>query len=133
VASPLWREWLLSCGAEEVHVVEGLIDAMALAKATGAATVALGGTAGARRMAQVVHAAPPALRPRRVVVCMDEDEAGRRARDAICADLDALGVPHAALPPYPGGAKDADEWLVAGRGTEWEFVREGGLWKTRWL
>ncbi|WP_165043055.1 toprim domain-containing protein [Adlercreutzia sp. ZJ138] len=140
LASPLWREWLLSVGAEQVYVTEGLIDAMALAKITGGDTVALGGVANAKRLAQVLYATPPERRPARVTVAMDEDDEGRRTRDRICRDLDVLGVPHAVMPPYPGGAKDADEYLMAMRGREWEFeVREPSiqtgydLYYTRWL
>ena len=44
------------------------------------------------------------------------------------------------MPPYPGGAKDADEYLMAMRDKEWEFYEKQGfvatdypLWYTRWL
>lgn len=140
LASPLWREWLLSASADVVYVAEGLIDAMALAKITRGGVMALGGVANAKRLGQVIYKTPPELRPKKLVVCMDEDAEGRRTRDKICADLDVLRVSHAVMPPYPGGAKDADEWLMAGRGAEWEFEQRGGslpdtapLWYTRWL
>ena len=140
LATPLWCEWLLSCAAEQVYVTEGLVDAMALAKVTGGDTMALGGVSNARRLGQVLYATPEELRPRRMTVCMDEDDEGRKACDRICRDLDVLGVPHAVLPPYPGGCKDADEYLTSMRGVEWEFVKrpdsaEDGraLWHTRWL
>lgn len=139
IASPLWREWLLSDRADVVYVTEGLIDAMALAKMTGGSTIALGGVANARRLAQVLYKTPAELRPKKMIVAMDEDEEGRKTRDRICDDLDTLRVPHAAMPPYPGGAKDADEWLMAGRGSEWDYVQRGDdivgampLWYTRW-
>ena len=71
---------------------------------------------------------------------MDEDDEGHRTRDKICHDLDVLKIPHAVMPPYPGGAKDADEYLMAMRGKEWEFYKRQGsvatdypLWYTRWL
>lgn len=133
VATPLWREWLLSSAPDVLYVAEGLIDAMALSKLVGGEVMALGGTSNARRLGQVLYRVDEGLRPRKVVVCMDEDGEGRRARDRISRDLDALRVPHAPMPPYPGGAKDADEWLMAGRGSEWEFVEEGGYFRTRWL
>lgn len=140
LASPLWCEWLLSASADLVYVTEGLIDAMALAKITGGDTMALGGVANARRFSQVLHATPPELRPKKVMVAMDEDDEGRRTRDKICHDLDLLHVPHAVMPPYPGGAKDADEYLMAMRGKEWDFEQRSTslpctapLWYTRWL
>jgi DNA primase len=136
IATPLWCEWLLSSSAEVVYVTEGLIDAMALAKITGGDTMALGGVANARRLGQVLYATPEERRPKKLVVAMDEDDEGRKARDRICRDLDVLRLPHAVLPAYPGGAKDADEWLMAGRGSEWDFEGRGGegttLWYTRW-
>lgn len=138
VASPLWNEWMLSASTPVLYVAEGLIDAMALSKITGGDAMALGGVANARRLGQVLHRTPRELRPGRVVVCMDEDDEGRRARDRVSADLDALGVPHVALPPYPGHAKDADEWLMDGRGVEWDYEERrapdgGTLYYTRWL
>ena len=139
LASPLWCEWLLSASAEQVYVTEGLIDAMALAKITGGDVMALGGVANARRFSQVLYATPPELRPKKITVAMDEDDEGRKTRDRICHDLDVLRVPHAVMPPYPGGAKDADEYLMALRGKEWDFEeREPSittgykLWYTRW-
>ena len=139
IATPLWCEWLLSASAEQVYVTEGLIDAMALAKITGGDTMALGGVSNAKRLAQVLHATPPDLRPKKITVAMDEDDEGRRTRDRICHDLDMLKVPHAVMPPYPNGAKDADEYLMAMRGKEWDFEQRDPsittgykLWYTRW-
>lgn len=140
LASPLWREWLLPASAKQVYVTEGLIEAMALAKITGGDVMALGGVANARRFSQVLYATPPELRPKKVTVAMDEDDEGRKTRDRICHDLDLLHVRHAVMPPYPGGAKDADEYLMAMRGKEWEYgTRQGSiptdypLYYTRWL
>ena len=80
---------------------------------------------------------PAHLRPRTVMVAMDEDDEGRRASAKICSDLDALKVPHAVMPPYPNGAKDADEWLMAGRDTEWRYLTHecAGMtfYQTGWL
>ena len=140
VASPLWNEWMLSAALPVVYVAEGILDAMALAKLTGKQVMALGGTGGAKRLAQVLYHTPVRERPRKVMVCMDEDAEGRKAADAICGNLASIGIPHAKLPPYPGGAKDADEWLMAGKGTDWDFEQRpagagGGtpLFYTRWL
>ena len=136
IATPLWMEWKLSASLDVLCVAEGLIDAMAIAKITGNEVMALGGVSNAKRLAQVLYRVPAHLRPRTVLVAMDEDDEGRKASDGICADLDALRVPHAVMPPYPGGAKDADEWLMATRDSEWAFEQYGTeslqLFRTRW-
>ncbi|MBQ9003669.1 MAG: toprim domain-containing protein [Eggerthellaceae bacterium] len=139
VASPLYNEWMLSASLPVVYVTEGLIDAMALAKATGKHAMALGGIGNAKRFSQVVYHTPAGLRPRKVMVCMDEDAEGRKAAAKIAADLSAIGVPRVVLPPYPGDAKDADEWLCAMRGEAWDYEEicqfEGDdcpLYVTRW-
>jgi len=108
VTSPLYNEWMLSADLQAVYVTEGLLDAMALTKLTGKYVMALGGTSNAKRFAQVLYYTDPALRPDKVIVCMDEDEAGHKAAEKMCADLRRIGVPHEKLDPYPGGAKDAD-------------------------
>ena len=144
IASPLWNEWMLTASLDVVFVTEGPIDAMALAKLTerGGSRknfMALGGVAGAKRLAQVLYRAKPKERPGLLVICMDQDEAGRRTRDAMSADLCKIGVAHICVPAYPGGAKDADEWLMAGKGAEWDFCEVGQgsgdgprLFGTRW-
>ena len=140
VSSPLYNEWMLSAGLDVVYVTEGLIDAMALRKIqVGKPVMALGGTSNAKRFSQVLYHTPLILRPKKVIVCMDEDDEGRKARDRMCADLAAIGVPHAYLQPYPGGAKDAGEWLTGGRGRDWDFFERPPdpttglvLFGTRW-
>lgn len=125
VASPLYNEWMLSAALHCVYVTEGPFDAMALTKLIGKHVMALAGTGGANRLAQILYHEDPALRPEKIIVCMDEDEAGRKAADKICADLSRIGIPHGKLDPYPGGAKDANEVLVAGRGVEWDYEPSG--------
>ena len=145
LTSPLWNEWMLTASLDVVMVAEGLIDAMALAKLTekdGMAKncMALGGVGGAKRLVQILYHAKPEQRPGLLVVCMDQDAEGKRTRDKISADLCKIGVAHICTPAYPNGAKDADEWLMAGKGKEWEFREiEGGLpdgprlFGTRWF
>lgn len=126
LASPLYNEWMLSASLPAVFVTEGLIDAMALNKIVEQPVMALGGVANAKRFASVMYHTPPDRRPRSVVVCMDEDAEGRRCRDRMMADLQSMGVACAAFAPYPRGCKDADEWLMSGRGVDWDYeVRKG--------
>jgi len=138
ITSPLWNEWMLDTGVDEVFVAEGLLDAMSVNKLlVGANVMALGGTANAKRFSQVLFHAPAELRPKKIVVCMDEDEAGHKTRDRIIADLDRMGIWHATMPAYPRGCKDANDLLAMMRGREWDFEeRDGGplgaMYYTRW-
>lgn len=103
LASPLWREWLLSSAEPVVCVTEGPIDAMALERLVGVPTVALGGVGCAPRLASVLAAVPVLVRPRRVVVAMDEDDAGRSARDRVLRDLRGTAWDFAEVAPARGG------------------------------
>lgn len=141
IATPLWNEWMLSAGLSSIFVAEGLLDAMSIAKLVVDANVmALGGTANAKRFSQVLYHAPKDLRPQKVVVCMDEDDAGRKTRDRLIADLDRMGIWHATMPAYPKGCKDANDLLAMMRGREWDFEEYQGsidagfgpLYRTRW-
>ena len=137
LATPLWNEWMLSASLDTVIVAEGLIDAMALHKITGKDVMALGGVSNAKRLAQVLYRTPPELRPQVVLVAMDEDDEGRKACERIRADLSALRIRNNSMPAYPGGAKDADEYLMATRDSEWRFeVYDSAglkLYRSRWL
>jgi hypothetical protein len=142
VTSPLWNEWMLTASLDVVMVTEGPIDAIALHKLTKGRKncMALSGIAGAKRLCQILYHADPRERPGVLVICMDQDEAGKNARDGLSADLCKIGQPHICVPAYPGNAKDPDDWLMAGRGTEWEFCElpsslDGGPkpYGTRWL
>lgn len=139
LVSPLWREWMLTAGLPAVYVTEGLLDAMALEKQLERPVMALGGVSYAGRLASVLYHAPASARPGRIVVCMDQDAEGRRAAARIARDLDVIGIPHIDLPAYPGGAKDADEWLMTRRGAAWDFDEEplgrpgvSPMVRTRW-
>ena len=142
ITSPLWNEWMLTASLDVVMVAEGPIDAIALHKLTKGDKncMALGGVAGAKRLCQILYHADPRTRPGVLVVCMDQDKAGKDTRDKLSADLCKIGVPHICVPAYPGGAKDPDDWLMAGKGTEWEFceipssIEDGPkLYGTRWF
>lgn len=110
--SPLFREWMAGAALDAVYLVEGLLDCLALEKMIARPVMALGGTSGTKRFGRVLYATPLERRPRRVVIAMDADDAGRRAADAIAADLDALGVPHSSM-GWPAGCKDACDALEA--------------------
>ena len=112
--SPLFREYLLSEGLPVVYLVEGLLDAIALERVSNrpVSVVALGGTGLKRRVGQVLYYTPAELRPRKVVIAMDKDEAGDKAAKTIAADLKKIGVPYS-LMPWPDGCKDACDVLAS--------------------
>ena len=112
IKSPIWREYLLREGVPALYVTEAIFDAIALEKMTGKRAIALRGTASGR-LESVLHYTPAELRPAKVVIAMDNDDSGKKAAATIAETLNALGIPHADMPPYPGGAKDANDWLMA--------------------
>ena len=138
VTSPLWNEWKVTAGLDVLYVAEGLLDAMALHKMTKKHVVGLGGVANAKRFSQLVYHAAPEQRPKCVVVCLDDDDEGRKASDKLIGELKGMHVPAATLAPYPDGAKDPDEVLMNGRGRIWDFERFDvdlngrPLYRTRW-
>jgi len=116
VKSPLFREYLLAEGMPIVYLVEGLLDAIALEHVSKRpiAVIALGGTGLKNRVGQVLYYTPPELRPRKVVIAMDNDGAGDDAAKAIAADLKKIGVTYSFL-NWPDGCKDACD-VLASRG-----------------
>ena len=113
LASPLWREWMLSASLPLVCVTEGIFDAIAFERLTGRPTMALGGTSMATRLLSVLERTPTPSRPKAILICPDQDDAGLKAAEHMADGLNALGVPNALAPAYPDGAKDANDWLMA--------------------
>ena len=105
VKSPLYREYLLSGGFDTVYVTEGLLDCIALEQLLGRPCVGLGGANFTKRMASVLHATRPELRPKKIILALDADEPGRKASEQITADLKQLGIAHGAC-NMPPGCKD---------------------------
>lgn len=124
VAAMLWREWKLRSQAPVLYVVEGVLDAMSLEKQIGKPCVALCSTSNVSRFCGILYHTPPSQRPVKLMIAMDEDKAGRNAAVKLAEALRSIGVPHALMPPYPGGEKDANEWRMAERGTVWEYETE---------
>ena len=137
LVTPLWNEWMLGASLDVLYVCEGMLDAMALSKRVEEPVMALGGISNAKRFAQVLNATSQTRRPSTVVLALDEDEPGLKTRDRLAGDLERLGVDCALMLPYPKGAKDADDWLMDGEGTEWVWERVGTgartRFYTRWL
>lgn len=123
-ASTLWQEWLLYKRLPIVYIAEGIFDAMSIEIRLHKPCIALCGTGNVPRLSGLLYRMPPSKRPLKLMVAMDEDEPGHRAASTLARDLDEIGVPYALLPPYPNGAKDANEWHMKGKGREWTYETE---------
>lgn len=121
VRSPLWREHLIRSALPVLCVTEGPLDAIALEKQVGHPCMALGGTGFTNRFASLMYHTPAELRPKKVMIAMDFDADGRKAAEKMDCDLTMMAVAHAMVPPYPGGAKDANDWLLSRKGADWVF------------
>ena len=121
VRSPLWREHLIRSALPVLCVAEGPLDAMAMEKQVGCPCMALGGTGFTNRFASLIYHTPAELRPKKVMIAMDFDSEGQKAAEKIDCDLTRMAVAHALVPPYPNGAKDANDWLIARKGVDWVF------------
>lgn len=106
---------LYSC--EAVFVCEGAFDAMAIMQGVHAlnmdtvGAVALGGTGGGRLLDMLKAKSTRA----RLLICLDNDDAGRAGAVALAAKLDDLGAAYAVIDGEAAfaGRKDAGEFLQA--------------------
>lgn len=108
--SPLFREWLLSANCTVLYVAEGLLDALALEMAISRPCLGLGGSS-TRRIGSILYATPKALRPKKIVLALDDDAPGRKASERIADDLRELGIPHSSF-DMPEGCKDPNDILI---------------------
>ena len=109
--SPLYREWLLSHKCKVLYVTEGLLDCLALELLIHKPCIGLGGTGGANRMAALLYYIKPELRPQKIVLALDANEAGRKAAEKLADDLDCIGIPHSNL-QMPKGCNDPNDVLM---------------------
>lgn len=98
-------------GNRPVFVVEAAIDALSIAEAGGVA-VALNSASNTRLLLEAIEARPTR---KRLILALDNDEAGARATEALRDGLDALQVRYTVANPY-GAAHDANDALRADRG-----------------
>ena len=101
-----------------VFVVEGEIDAFSVIEAGGEA-VALGSTSNIRLLLDACKEKTPASP---LIICLDNDEAGRKAAESLKTELDKLHIP-CIIKPVPIG-KDPNDCLVSSRERLTDFLRE---------
>lgn len=100
-----------------VFVTEGVFDALALLEA-GAAAIAINSAANTGKVIDRIKRSPTAAT---IVICPDNDEAGRRAAKSLARELDLQGVPNITA-EVPTG-KDANASLIADRAAFLEYVK----------
>lgn len=124
VVTTLWNERLLYSRVPILYVAEGILDAISLEMLLQRPCLALCGTGNVSRLCSILYHMPPSQRPAKIMIAADQDQAGQVAARKITECLNLIGVPHALMPSYPNGEKDANEWLIAERGKSWSYEIE---------
>lgn len=107
-ASIIFNSKALYNSDKPVFIVEGELDALSIIEAGGHA-VGMGSTSNKDQLVKMLKS-QPATQP--LILALDQDEQGRKAEEALKAELTALQVPFYCYNPY-GSAKDANEALTA--------------------
>ena len=115
----IYNRKALTTASKPIFVVEGEIDALSIIDVGGEA-VALGSTTKARAFMELCKATKP-IQP--LLIAMDNDEAGEKAKEELIKGLTDLNIEHYAVDIY-GEYKDANEALVEGREAFTTRVRE---------
>lgn len=102
-----FNEAALDLAGEQVFVTEGAFDALAIIEA-GAQAIALNGTAGADRLLKRLRDRPTKAT---LILCLDNDEAGRRAADKLKDGLRRLNISYSEA-QICGSCKDPAEALL---------------------
>lgn len=118
----LFNSVALSQSADPVYIVEGEIDALSIIDAGGQA-VALCSLANAKKLLEIVRENKP-VKP--LIICLDNDEAGRKDADKLSADLTELNI-FSYRHIIPEGYKDANEFFMSDREAFCRWVRVGKI------
>lgn len=110
-------EALFAHDVQEVFLVEGAFDALAVAE-VGAAAVALNSTANANKLLKLLEQQPTEAT---LILCLDDDPAGIKATDILRDGLQRLNIPFI-LGDICGDHKDPNEALTADRAAFLEAV-----------
>jgi len=99
-------------GGAEVVLTESVIDALSFHQAGISSAIPLFGASGFTSD----HLDALLKGSRRVVLCLDNDEAGRKASEALAEKLAGAGIA-VRMASLPAGIKDPNQLLVSGNGT----------------
>ena len=109
-ASLIFNSKALYKAQKPIFVVEGEIDALSIIEAGGEA-VGLGSTSNYKKLVDIIkmeRIAQP------LILCLDQDEEGRKTEEKLAEELTALQIPFYRY-NISGAAKDANEALLADR------------------
>ena len=106
----LFNEAVLTNATSPIFITEGAMDALSIIECGGEA-IALNSTANANRLLQMLEQQKP---PQKLIVAMDDDDAGKRAEKELAAGLSKLSIPYYIVSGW-NGCKDANELLVKSR------------------
>ena len=98
---------LLEKSPEPVFVTEGAFDALSVIEC-GHFAVALNSTTNAQRLIDMLHAIEE---PPKMILCLDNDDAGQRATETIRTGLQRLGIPYI-VANIAGDYKDPNDALI---------------------
>lgn len=101
---------LYTQGVQEVFVTEGAFDALSVIEA-GAAAIALNSTSNAEKLLEMLRNNRTAAT---LILCLDNDDAGRKAADTLKQGLQRLNISHISA-DIAGTYKDPNEALKADR------------------
>lgn len=96
---------------KDVFIVEGEFDALSIAQAGGEA-VALGSTAGVHKLIDALKKRPT---DKRLIISLDNDEAGKKAQNQLCTELEKIKSDFTVCDVLTKGFKDANEALIKNR------------------
>lgn len=99
---------LYAQGVQEVFVTEGAFDALSIIEA-GAAAIALNSTSNAETLLKELEQNRTGAT---LILCLDNDDAGRKAADTLKQGLQRLNISHISA-DICGGYKDPNEHLTA--------------------
>jgi len=103
---------------QEVYITEGAFDALSLIEVS-AEAIALNSVSNARILLEKLEQKPTAAT---LILCLDNDDAGRNATATLSAGLSKLGLPFV-VANICAGHKDPNAALIADRSAFYETVR----------
>jgi replicative DNA helicase len=104
-------------GVQEVFVTEGAFDALSIIEA-GAAAIALNSTSNAEALVKRLEQRRTAAT---LILCLDNDDAGKKAADTLKQGLQRLNISHITA-DICNGSKDPNEALTTDRGAFIEAI-----------
>lgn len=108
---PLFNLKGLAPGEDPIYIVEGQLDCLSLIQ-MGVNAIGLNGVGGVNKLVELLEKSKKQHRP--FIVCLDEDEAGKGAKEKLIKELNKLNMYYYVfdLPKDIEGVKDPNDLLV---------------------